>query len=507
MKIRKIAAVLLSAGIVLGISGCNSGGGRAEGGGDSTTTTTAQTTTTGTRADDVIMTEASVQEIDENQETGTIKILAYHDIVTEQAEIADKFETVYNGSIEQELVGSGDAYFDKLATLIASDTSPDIVTYEWRSFPHLMSRNMYTPLDSYIDLDSDLWKDMKDIAEQYVYNGKHYHIPYKVKSNFAINYNRLLLQEYGLPDPIDLYKNGEWTWDTFRDLLKQWCDADANHVGYTGVNAMSFVATTGTPLIDATSTEIINNLKDNNVQRAMEYLEDLCRQGFMGDGYVDPGEAFVDGNLLFLGMDPEWAYGAAWESLYKKSVDCEMAYVPFPRDPQADKYYIAYNSVGFMVPAGAKNVKGAVDWITLNRTEEIDPENVAEAREKATDSTPKYYPKCPECKYSYVEHETEDLTVCPECSTPRREKFNAYMSDEQYEIMLDISKPDRGKFSFLFDDFQGFNADLNDIFEGSDETLLDGPVFKGLSYTQLRDQYYNTVESILNEYREKMSAG
>lgn len=504
MKTKKIAAGLLAAAMVLGTASCG-GGGR---GGETTTAADNKPAETTIGAADVIMEEAEVVEIDENQETGTINVLIYYDLIGQDAELVDLFETRYGGSIEQEICSSGVGYFEKLGTLVASDLSPDIVRYEWMSFPHGMSRNMYTPLDSYIDLDSELWSGMKDIADQFVYNGKHYYIPYKLTSNFALNYNRVLLQEYGLEDPMDLYKKGEWTWSAFRDLITKWCDADSTHVGYTGVSAMSFVSTTGTKLIDVTDGDIINNLKNENVQRAMEFVEGLSKQGLTGEGYVDPGEAFVDGSLLFLGMEPTWTYGAACESLYKKAVDYDMAFVPFPRDDKADKYYHAFDSFGYMVPSGAKNVKGAIDWITLNRTEVTDPENIAEAKEKATDSSTKYYPKCPECKYSFVEHETEDLTTCPECNTARRVKFNAYYSEEQYDLLMDLTTPEREAFSFLFDNCKGFNNDLSLIFEGAGESsLMDGPLYYDISFTQIREENYNTVESILQEYRDKMAEG
>ena len=504
MKMKKIAAGLLAAATVLGVSGCNGGSSGRGGDASETTTTTASTP----NAANVIMEEAEVVDIDENQPTGQIKMLMYYDLVTQDAELVDLFETRYGGSIDLQQCGSGAAYFEELGKLVASDSSPDIVRYEWMSFPHGMSRNMYTPLDTYIDLDSELWSGMKDIAEQFKYNGKHYYIPYKVTSNFAINYNRLSIQEYGLQDPMELYHNGEWTWDAFRDICMQWCNADTNHIGYTGVSAMSFVSTTGTKLIDVQDTQIINNLKNENVQRAMEFVEGLCREGLTGEGYVDPAAAFVDGNLLFLGMEPTWAYRSACASLYKNNIEYDMAFVPFPRDPSADTYYQAYDSFGYMVPSGAKNIKGAIDWITLNRIEVTDEENVAEAKANATDSSTKYYPKCPECKYSFVEHETDDLTTCPECGAARRVKFNAYYSDEQYEVLMDLTTPSREKFSFLFDNCKGFNSDMSNYFEGmGDQSLMDGPIFANVSYTQLREEKYNMIEAILDEYREKMAQG
>lgn len=454
----------------------------------------------------IVREEAEVVEIDENQETGNVKVLIYYDMLSSSADLVDRFETQYGGTLEQEICASGSGYFERLATLVASDLSPDIVRYEWMSFPHGMSRNMYIPIDSYIDLDSDLWRGVKEIAEQYKYNGKHYYVPYSITSNFALNYNRLALQEYGIEDPLDLYNNGEWNWDTFRDLLVKWCNASSEHIGYTGVGATGFISTTGMELIDVQDNRIINNLKNEKIQRCMEMVEGLAKQGLTGEGYIDPGEAFVDGNLLFLGMEPTWTYSAASESLFKKNVEYEMAFLPFPRDPSADKYYIAYDSFGYMVPSGAKNVKGAMDWITLNRLNVTDPETVAKDRAEALDSSTKYYPKCPECKYSYVEHETEDLSICPECGTARKVKFNAYYSEEQYGILMDMTSPENGKFGFIFDNCNGFSSDLSNLLNG-DEGLLDAPIYFGISYTQLREEYYLPIEMILDDYRKRIEQG
>lgn len=155
-KKRIITSTLLASAILL--TGCNSDRGNASVESvDTDVQTTTQVTTTENAAN-IQFEEAEVTEIDQNQPTGTIKILIYYDLVSQAPDLVDSFETMYDGAIEQEICSSGAAYFEKLGTLVASDLSPDIVRYEWMSFPHGISRNMYTPLDSYIDLDSELLK-------------------------------------------------------------------------------------------------------------------------------------------------------------------------------------------------------------------------------------------------------------------------------------------------------------------------------------------------------------
>ena len=380
---KKPFALVLAAAMTLGLTACSEGDGGSGGGGNSTTT--AATTT---KAPEQSFAEVTAAPIDETAATGTITWLMYEDLLPNNADR-----------------GSGDEYFETLGTLIATGDSPDIVRYEWRSFPHAMSYNMYTPLDDYIDLDSDLWKGVKEIAEQFVYNGKHYYVPYQYKTNFALNYNNRVLEENGMQDPMKLVKENNWTWKTFEEMLKKWVDMDPNHIGYNGVGGMSFILTTGTKVIDVKGDQIINNLRTENVTRCMNWLENMRKNGLLGanetqiangasSGYVAPDQAFVDGNLLFLGMDPSWTYPTAKEALDKAGLENEIKFVPFPRDDLSDTYYHGVDTYGYLIPSGAPNVKGALDWIELNRVEETDEENIAKAKADALDDSISYYPKC-----------------------------------------------------------------------------------------------------------------
>ena len=49
---------------------------------------------------------------------------------------------------------------------------------------------------------------------------------------------------------------------------------------------------------------------------------------------------------------------------------------------------------------------------------------------------------------------------------------------------------------------------MSNYFEGmGDQSLMDGPIFANVSYTQLREEKYNMIEATLDEYREKMAQG
>lgn len=434
------------------------------------------------------------------QKAGKLNALCYYDIADNTPDTAKLFAERFGGTVESTICGSLE-YFEKLSILVMSGDSPDLVRYDWMAVPWATSKNMYTALDDWLNIDSPLWEDEKEVIEAFNYGGKHYYFPSAIQSNFAIIYNRLLLDEAGLDDPMELYFNGEWTWDVFEDMLREWKYLGDDYRPFTGGSwtAMMFANSTGTKVIDMNGTDIINNMKSVNVQRTMDWLADLKKEGYIGDGYVDPAEAFRDGKLLFLGMGLTWGFESAQKSLFQQGTPYDFCAVPIPRDPKADKYYMSGDSFGYMVPNGAKNIQGGVSWILASRTYESDPEICAEKRAKMMSTDPVYYPKCPECKYNFVDNNCDELTTCPECSSARKEKFKAYYSEDQLRVIDDMLSGD--KITLLFDNSNGFSNELSEIFIVGEDSVFDGPIYYGSSYTQLRENNYNAVEAYLEPFR------
>ena len=135
-------------------------------------------------------------------------------------------------------------------------------------------------------------------------------------------YNRLAVEEAGLDDPMDYYKDNNWTWDTFEALMREWVQQGDDYIGFTGGSwtAMMFANTTGTKIIDMADTEIVNNIRSQNVQRTMDWLGNLKKNMLIGEGFIDPGQAFLDGKLLFLGMGLTWGFECAENVMFQKGI-------------------------------------------------------------------------------------------------------------------------------------------------------------------------------------------
>ena len=77
---------------------------------------------------------------------------------------------------------------EKLTAAISSGESPDLVDYADNTFPLLMSKNMYTPLDEYMDLSAPQWAGLEGYINNYRWNKNNYYYPwdYNVSLYFLV---------------------------------------------------------------------------------------------------------------------------------------------------------------------------------------------------------------------------------------------------------------------------------------------------------------------------------
>lgn len=131
----------------------------------------------------------------------------------------------------------------------------------------------------------------------------------------------------------------------------------------------------------------------------------------------------------------------------------------------------AYDTFGYLVAKGAKNKKGALDWINLCRVYETDQAVNATKKQEAINPEPVYFTSG---KYEGLQ------------------KWALVWDERQYDLWQDMMDP--SKFSFTFDDCWGFNDDLKTICN----TILFDPMFHGESFTKLSAEYSPVIDSIIN---------
>lgn len=500
--IKKTLACALTAAALLGLTACEDEP-PVSGTPSNQSVNPAPSTTTSTQASTTVDPNAGLDMTDKENKVidtsacppsgnaGTLKYLGFYDITSDQkgTEQCLIFESeLYGGTIEFLSAPFGAAYYDKLANLIASDDSPDIVTKDALMYPGNVPKNLFTALDDKIDLDSPLWKDMKDVVDSFGWKGVHYYYPHRTTTKYCLNYNKKTIEENNLTDPYDLYREGKWTWDAWRNMMIEFCNKSEDNVGFFTTNntITSFYATTGKTMIDVQPDGTINNnILSAEIARAMTFLEGLCRDGLtygkqFGD-WIDPGQfPACSDRLLFTCTEPEWTYIAATESVQnKKGVEndifgevSDFSFVPFPRDPEADAYYTEFDTFGYLVPKGAKNLDGAIEFINLNRMYDTDPDIIAKVREDHVNPEKIIYEKGPYVGY---------------------EKWQMKWGEREYDLWREMCDP--ANFTFVYENSEGFTQD----FTNQIGNLLMGVVERNESWAQTSAEFSPIADGVIAE--------
>ncbi len=270
--------------------------------------------------------------------------------------------------------------YDKLASCINGDEGVDFFyAGNFDAFPKGAIRGMFVPADDYIDFDSEVWAEVKEANDSVMWNGQHYMTVVQVTGdNCAVVYNRDTIQELGFEDPAALFEDGEWTWDAFQEMLEAYVDPENNKFGIAGWWFESGLsATTGVPNIGLKDGKLVNNLTDPAIERVQNFMYDLNTSNAVaigvGDfGWTDHPEYIGEGKLLFypVGLWKLWdgntdeATGLpAWKATFGEN----CFFVPMPKDPSADEYYIPANMDSYVFVSGGHNPEGVAKYLECKR--------------------------------------------------------------------------------------------------------------------------------------------
>ena len=465
MNYKKLTDGILALSLTASLTAC---GGSSDSGsattGDTTTadvTTTAATEWTG----DDIEVDALDETLDVDISGKTLKWLGIYDLnptndSPERSPELALFEDTYGAKIEY-MPTTSDKRFDDLATSILGGTSPDIFAYEWRTFPYDISKGQYQAIDSLVNWDDPKWAAVKDTADSFIWKGEHYIAPlgYSFNDTQVLMYNKTTMADNGFEDPYELYLNGEWDWNTFVDMMKTYVesnDSGSERYGIGGWWANAFVYTSGETMVTYDGTKFGNNLRSQKIERAQGVLEDIFKNNLIKRGWIGGESAFVDDSILFYSMGT-WAYNAA----AKSCPDDVIQIVPFPKDPDSDKYYVSNKVFAYMWVKGSENADCVKAWFDCNRTVNYDEKYVEATKEKFL-------------------------------------KNNDGWTSEMYDIAMNFYDPDQ--FVQAYDYGYGLSTYMSDtlmtvLYEGiANEQFED--------WVQAREEYYSIVDEEIKVYND-----
>ena len=500
-KFRSVMSGVLAAGMLLAMTACDdeqtdisSGSNAGAPAADNAPVDTSATTTTydtDPAVQDAVKGAVSSLDDPDLEVTKRLKWMAWWDI-DETTAAAEMFKQTYGipetgddptreGRIFEYIqVPYGERY-DKLATAIQSGDSPDMFPFEIRDFPYGVIKGRYQPVDTILNLESPKWDGARSVLDQFRLNGRYYCAIYEISFDSLLYYRKSIIEEAGLQDPRELFEKDEWTWDAFLDMARQFQKSGEGKYVIEGYSPeCEFVVSTGVPIISNDGTKLVNNMYNASVERSIDLLHTLQSENLryplheLNGWSVNP-KAWAQGDILFYGNGGTWEFeGTSGLNVFAKRFgwsEDEITVVPYPRDPQADKYYHFMKQDAMMWCKGSTNEAGVAAWIDCSVTSSLDP-------------------------------------AVTEASKAQAKEKNGWTDYNLDFIYSQTTLNGTSKLTPIFDFKNGIGTDVADAgrAESPVESLTKGVFLTGeKTYTQLREENFATIDARINELNEAIS--
>lgn len=368
---RKITAAVLAVLMASGLAACGSSSEIPE---ETTTQATVPINTAELSEEDAEQVKGVADLLTGELDNKTIKWFSFYDPFhatnsgNTKALSLELFEEKYDGVIEY-IPTTWDKRFDDLSTKIIGGEGIDFIAGgDIDSFPNGVTNGMFQSVDSYIDYDSDLWTPVKNLNDMFYLGGKHYLIATAATAGQVVYYNRQTIEAYGMDDPADQLEEGTWTWDAFKQDLLDFCDNEAGNYGLDGwFNEKPLMYTSGAPALEIKDGKLADNFYSADLERAMNFQRELFDNGLILDKnltgwkthieYIGEGkELFYISGLYEINSAPD-----IWTKTFGEPED--VMFVPLPKDPNADAYYLPAGLEAYMLCKGAQNPEGVIKFM------------------------------------------------------------------------------------------------------------------------------------------------
>lgn len=284
-----------------------------------------------------------------NYKGKTIKYLIGYNPQAWEQQIYDEFEKITGAKIKYIQEGTSS---NKLAALIAANDAPDVYRMRQEQYPDYITKKLVQPLNKYIDREKDTWLAY-ELMDRIKYNDLYYGITDHYWGDLIFVYFNKDLFDKNLDvqkNPLELYNEGNWTWDTFYDLAKKMTvKDDQGHItqyGSTSTLLNLFALSAGAGIVEGSNGVFRNTLNTKQIKDAAEMEKKLA-----AGGYYKPEEGnFTQGNVaMFLYPQYRMREKGSWG---RTSFKWDVA--PFPAYTGGTSYTPAQYEFG-VVPMKAKN--------------------------------------------------------------------------------------------------------------------------------------------------------
>lgn len=233
-------------------------------------------------------------------------------------------------------------YAYKLSSMVASNDAPDTAFLIPRNYPSFILKDLLQPIDKYVKKDDPLLDF--SAMNHFKFNDQYWGIASKsTAEHFVVFFNKTMFDEAKNvnKNPLELYNEGNWNWNTFADLVQKMVakDSSGNIVRYGLAldRVHTFMDSTGIDFVTVNGNDLKNNIKDPRVKKAWEFIKELTFVRNYGIKVANPPSFFAQGKAAMC-IEGHWAVDRGSNNAPLKSMRDKWDWVPFPKYPDGQSY-------------------------------------------------------------------------------------------------------------------------------------------------------------------------
>ena len=339
---------------------------------DKTTATTKKPGTTTTTTNTIPTGVGTVFERVPSKLKGQkIKMLLWWDVADHDKAEADLFydRTGIQVSFEATTI---EKYQSTLSGKIMAGNPPQCaaILSEW--YPQPITRNLMQPIKvtgwDYSNQEDDIYS--LGMMEQFSYKGEMYGVALKGSNapTFEVMFfNKDILKANGVKeDPYQLWKKGQWNWDTCLQIARACTDAKKDKYGIVCLSQFYWMLSAGQDFVLSDLNGLKNNVKNTRVLDAWTHAWDMIyTHKVMPTNFTQQRDLFYAEFVAMFGVGSYFMQDDSSSTQYvPQNCDFDWGVVPFP-SPKGQLAVAAAEGIvwGFPAKVTGDKLQAAMWWL------------------------------------------------------------------------------------------------------------------------------------------------
>lgn len=280
-----------------------------------------------------------------------------------------EYKKKYGGKVTT-IMADWTSWQSKLTASIAAGDPISVAFGDSSYYPMFAMQGYTEPLNDYIDLKSPEY-NLPAMQQYFSYQNKYY-LGSAVMASYpcVLWYNKDMIQDYNLEDPMQLYKEGKWDWDTFKTMCMKMSgdtdkDGQQDRWGLTCYYPTIFMGINKTSAVIYKNGKYELNFDDPALTQSLQYIQDAWYGSkWCGLEGNDIWTSWYQGHDCFIN-EYSWEAIDIYNAKKQGKFTFDYGVCPLPYGPNNKDHYNEVHSDGVGITTGCKNPYHAGKFIDL----------------------------------------------------------------------------------------------------------------------------------------------